>query len=116
MEKHLYTPDEMRTHQEAMAREMDELHAKNKAVLEQVQALVSPEAFLQIEDTLSDSGNTHSYLIADSPLGDPQNDGFVLGDVYYDQTMDGGISGDSYAGTMSMPLQAGQYFQFNYAY
>lgn len=115
MESHLYTLEDMRADQEAIARELDELHANNKAVLDQVQALVSPEAFQQIKDTLCDSGYTHGYLIADHPLGEPQDDGFVLGDVYVDQTLNGGFSGDDYAGTMSMPLQAGRYFQFNYA-
>lgn len=115
MESHRYTLEDMRADQEAIARELDELHAKNKAVLDQVQALVSPEAFQQIKDTLCDSGYTHGYLIADQPLGEPQDDGFVLGDVYVDQTLNGGFSGDDYAGTMSMPLHAGRYFQFNYA-
>ncbi|CAD0264246.1 hypothetical protein DENIT_20135 [Pseudomonas veronii] len=114
MESHLYTLEDMRADQEAIARELDELHVKNKAVLDQVQALVSPEAFQQIKDTLCDSGYTHGYLIADRPLGEPQDDGFVLGDVYVDQTLNGGFTGDDYAGTMSLPLQAGRYFQFNY--
>jgi len=114
-ENPLYTLEDMRADQEAIAREMDELHAKNQAVLDQVKALVSPEAFDQIKETLCDSGYTHGYLIADHPLGEPQDDGFMLGDVYIDQTTNGGLTGDDYAGTMSMPLTAGRYFQFCYA-
>ncbi|WP_223448228.1 hypothetical protein [Pseudomonas sp. BF-R-19] len=98
-----------------IAREMAELHAKNQVVLDQDQALISPDAFQQIKDTLSESGYTHSYLIADHSLGEPQDDGFLLGDVYVDQTTNGGHTGDDYAGTMSMPLPAGRYFQFSYA-
>lgn len=98
-----------------IAREMAELHAKNQLVLDQIQVLVSPDAFLQIKATLSESGYTHSYLIADHSLGEPQDDGFLLGDVYVDQTTNGGHTGDDYAGTMSMPLPAGRYFQFCYA-
>jgi hypothetical protein len=98
-----------------IAREVAELHAKNQVVLDQVQALVFPDAFQQIKDTLSESGYTHSYLIADHSLGLPQDDGFLLGDVYVDQTTNGGHTGDDYAGTMSMPLPAGRYFQFSYA-
>ena len=78
--------------------------------------MVSPEVFQQIKDTLCDSGFTHSYFIADQPLGEPQDNGFVLGDVYVNQTTNGGISGDECAGTMSMPLPAGRHFQFCYAY
>lgn len=99
----------------AIARELDELQAANQSVLDVVQGMVTPEAFQQIKDTLSDSGYTHSYVIADTPLGEPQDDDYVLGTVYVDQTTCGGLSGDEYAGTMSMPLTTGRYFQFCYA-
>jgi hypothetical protein len=105
----------MAGHDAVIARELDELHAANQVVLDQVQAIVPPEAFQQIKDTLFDSGYTHSYMIADQPLGEPQDDGFVLGDVYVDQTTNGGFTDDEYAGTMSIPLSAGRYFQFCYA-
>ncbi len=105
----------MAGHDAAIALELDQLHAKNQAVLDQVQAMVSPDAFQQIKNTLADSGYTHGYQIADNPIGEPQDDGFVLGDVYVDQTTNGGFTGDDYAGTMSMPLPAGRYFQFCYA-
>jgi hypothetical protein len=102
-------------HDAVIASELNELHAKNQVVLNQVQALVSSDAFQQIKDTLSESGYTHGYVIADQPIGEPQDDGFVLGDVYVDQTTNGGQTGDDYAGTMSIPLTAGRYFQFCYA-
>lgn len=89
----------MADHDAAIARELDQVHAENSAVLDQVQAMVSPEAFQQIKDTLADSGFTHSYQIADSPVGVPQDDDFVLGTVYVNQTTNGGFSGDDYAGT-----------------
>lgn len=105
----------MASHEAAIARELGELHAANQSVLDQVQAMVSLVAFQQIKYTLSESGFTHSYLIADSPLGEPQDDDYVLGDVYVDQTTSGGHTGDDYAGTMSMPISSGKYFQFCYA-
>jgi hypothetical protein len=98
-----------------MHREMADQRAQENAVLDQVKAMVSPEIFEQIQDELCDSGFTHSYLIADAPLGEPQDNSFGLGEVYVNQTTNGGMSGDDYAGTMSMPLPDGQYFQFSYA-
>lgn len=98
-----------------MHREMAEQREQENAVLEQVKAMVSPKVFDQIKDTLSDSSYTHSYLIAAAPLGQPQDESFDLGDVYVDQTTNGGMSGDDYAGTMSMPLPDGRFFQFCYA-
>lgn len=111
----LYTLEDMRADQEAIDREMKELHEKNKAVLDQVEALVSPEAFQQIQEALSDSEYTCEYQIVGQPVGLAQDDGYVLGDVFVDQTTNGGISGDEYAGTICMPLTAGSYFHFYYA-
>lgn len=105
----------MAGHDAVIARELDALLAANKVVLDQIQAMVSPEAFQQIKDTLCDSGYTHGYMLADQPVGEPQDDGFVLGDVFIHETTNGGITGDEYAGTMSMPLSAGRFFQFCYA-
>jgi hypothetical protein len=105
----------MAGHDAAIALELDQLHAKNQIVLDQVQAMVTPEAFQQIKNTLADSGYTHSYQIGDHALGEPQDDGYVMGDVYVDQTTNGGLTGDDYAGTISMPLPAGRYFQFCFA-
>lgn len=111
----LYTLEDMRADQEAIDREMKELHEKKQAVLDQVQALVSPEAFEQIKETLSDSGYTHTFQIVDQPVGNAQDDGFVLGEVFVDQTTNGGFTGDEFAGTICMPLAVGKYFQFHYA-
>jgi hypothetical protein len=105
----------MAGHDAAIALELKQLQVQNQAVLDQVEAMVSTVAFQQIKSTLADSGYTHSYQITDKPLGEPQDDDFVLGDVYVDQTTNGGHTGDDYAGTMSMPLLQGRYFHFCYA-
>lgn len=97
------------------AREMLEHRDKDQQILTRVQALVSQEAFQQIQESLSTSGHTHSYQIVGEPVGKPQNDGFVLVMVFVDQTFHGGPGGDDSAGTMSMPLREGKYFQFNYS-
>ncbi|MFJ7794639.1 hypothetical protein [Pseudomonas sp. NPDC096950] len=113
-ENPLYTLEDMRADQEAIDREMKELHAKNQVVLDQVQALVSPEAFQQIQETLSDSEYTCDYQIVGQPVGVAQDEGYVLGDVFVNQTMNGGFTGDEYAGTICMPITADSYFQFHY--
>jgi hypothetical protein len=95
--------------------EADALQKAQNAVLEQVKAMVSPKAYKQIEEILFDSGLTHTYLIADQALGLPQDENFELGEVYLNQTIGGGICGDDYSGTMSMPLGKGRFFQFSYA-
>lgn len=110
----LYTPEEMQADRESIEREQKEWHAKNRAVLDQVKETVSAEAFRQIEDSLAESGFTHSYQIVTQPVGMPQDEGYVLGAVYVDQTTNGGFSGDDFAGTICMPIAAGSYFQYSY--
>lgn len=111
----LYDVAKHETDREVFARETQQRREQDRAILTQVQALVSKEAFHQIQESLSTSGHTHSYQIVDQPVGKPQDDGFVLGKVFVNQTFHGGPCGDDYAGTMSMPLRGGKYFQFNYA-
>lgn len=100
---------------EVFAREMQEHREKDLAILTQVQTLVPKKAFQQIQDSLSTSGHTYSYQIVQQPVGKPQDDGFVLGKVFVNQTFHGGPCGDDGAGIMCMPLGGGKYFQFNYA-
>jgi hypothetical protein len=99
---------------DAMHKSMAEEAAKDRAVLDQVRALVSPKVFAEIEEELQDADHTHSYLIADAPRGEPQETDYSLGDIYVDQTVNGGFTGDEHAGTVSMPLPDGRYFQFDY--
>lgn len=110
----LYTEEDMRAAQASVEREQRETGEINLAVLMQVKALVSSEAFEQIEESLSESGFTHSYQIVCDPVGLAQDDGFLLGQVYVDQTKNGGHSGDDFAGTVCMPITADRYFQFAY--
>lgn len=110
-----YTQEDLERDRVIIQKELDDLHEKNQDVLRQVQALVNPAAFQQIKDSISDSGYTHTYQIVDIPSGKAQDDGFVLGAVFVDQTGCGGISGDDYPGTMFMPLGQGKYFQFDYS-
>jgi hypothetical protein len=112
-----YSPDILLAEEAAMLKSLEEEHAKNQAVLDQVRQLVTAPVFEQIKEALydSDSTSTHDYLIADAPLGVPQDeDWYLLGDVFVDQTTNGGMSGDEFAGTMSLPLPDGRFFQFYY--
>jgi hypothetical protein len=113
-ENPLYTLEDMRADQEAIDRELMEMHAKNQIVLDQVQAIVSTEAFQQIQEALSDSEYTCDYQIVGQAVGLAQDDGYVLGAVFVNQTTNGGITGDEYAGTICMPIAADTFFQFAY--
>jgi hypothetical protein len=112
-----YPPELLQAEELALCQSLSEEHAKEQAVLDQVRLLVSAPVFSQIEEALYDGDytSTHGYQIAATPLGEPQDEGYALGDVFVDQTTDGGLSGDEFAGTVSMPLPDGRFFQFYYA-
>ncbi|MNJ75433.1 hypothetical protein D3C77_725320 [compost metagenome] len=76
--------------------------------------MVPLQAFQEIEESLAEF-ECFDYSIVEQPEGEAQDDGYVLGDVYVEQTVNGGFAGDSYAGTVCMPLGEGKYLKYHYA-
>jgi len=87
---------------------------KRQAVLQEVQSVVSAEVYTDIVEELTADGYTFDYQIASSPIGQEQYGGDAWGKHYVDQTTNGGYTGEEYAGTVSIPLGDGRYFQFSY--
>jgi hypothetical protein len=85
------------------------------AVLEQVRAMVTQEAFADIQAYIAEAGYTYDYKLATEPRGEQQCEKWAFGDPYVNQTTNGGYSGDEYAGTVSIPLGDGKFFQFSYS-
>lgn len=100
-------------HDAAIAQEFSEQFEKDDKVLQQVRALVTEEAFGQIKEALAEAGGDQLEIV-DRPVGDAQDESFVLGDVFIDQTTDGGLEGDEFAGTVCMPLGDGTYLKYHY--
>lgn len=90
----------------------EEQAARNTPVLAQVKAMVTPEVFAQIMEELEEFGEVYDYAIVEQPAGQPQDNGFSLGDVYVDQSC--GLAGDDFSGTVAIPLPGGRYFQFGF--
>lgn len=89
--------------------------AKRQAVLQVVQRTVSAEVYAEIVVELTDDGYTFDYQIASEPRGREQDDGAAWGKHYVNQTTNGGYTGDDYAGTVSIPMGDGRFFQFAYS-
>ena len=83
------------------------------AVLAVVKAMVTDDCFLDIERAMADSYN-RNFKIVDQPIGEGEDQGHCFGDIFVHQTTNGGISGDDYAGTISIPLPNGKFLQFDY--
>ncbi|WP_219096206.1 hypothetical protein [Pseudomonas sp. UMAB-40] len=83
-----YPPELLQAEELALRQSLAEEHAEKQAVLDQVRLLVTESVFIQIEEALYDGDHTstHDYQIAPAPLGEPQDEGFALGDIFVDQT------------------------------
>lgn len=58
---------------------------------------------------------TCDYQIAGTPIGREQDEEGPWGKHFVNQTTNGGYTGDEYAGTVSIPLGDGRFFQFGYS-
>ena len=89
--------------------------AKRQSVLEEVRRIVSDEVYSEIVAELTEDGYTFDYIIASAPIGREQDDGAAWGKHFVNQTTNGSYTGDEFAGTVSIPLGDGRFFQFDYS-
>lgn len=120
MEKHSVLSDADRAAMaaaDASRREDERIEEQRRqSVLSAVKRVVSEKAYAEILVELSEDGTyTYDYSIEAAPVGQAQDDGASWGDTYVNQTTDGGYTGDEYAGTVSIPLGDGRFFQFSYS-
>jgi len=94
-----------------------ERYNKDQLILEQVKKLVSSNALSEIECIIEESENTYDYSIEKEYKGEleKQDQDDEIKYYYVDQTTNGGYSGDDFAGTISIPLPNGLFFQFHYS-
>jgi hypothetical protein len=86
--------------------------SKDKAILEQIKQLVSPELFEQIQNEIDESENTVDYKIVDEPCGVFQDlsndyDDEEVIKVWVNQSV--GYCGDDFHGTFDVELPNGKY-------
>lgn len=111
------TEDDLRImaeHNHAMNEYYRKEGEQRTAVLNEVRTLVTGEVFAEIESAIRDSEQTFFFQIVDKAEGDPQDDGYSF-QVYINQTVHGGHTGDEYAGTVCIPLPNGRFLKFEYA-
>lgn len=102
---------------EEISRIEREQSAKDADVLNVARLFLSEEEFDDLEILITESDDTSNYSIENEPKGEYQEDSdyrFLKG-YWVNQTTNGGFTGDEYAGTISVKLSNGQYFQFNYS-
>ncbi|MHD0644204.1 hypothetical protein ACYPKM_01040 [Pseudomonas aeruginosa] len=111
------TEDDLRImaeHNHAMNEYYRKEGEQRTAVLNEVRALVTPEVFAEIEEAITDSEQTTRFEIVDQAVGEPQDDGYSF-QVYINQTLHGGHTGDDFAGTVCIPLPDGRFLKFEYS-
>lgn len=96
-----------------MQAEIDEMKKRDKAVLDTVRQMVSPEMFECIDTWLRDGDNGiwGDLKIVDKPVGDYQEEegyGLIKG-MWIDQSA--GLAGDDWSGTLTIMIGDGEYLQ-----
>jgi hypothetical protein len=90
---------------------------KDIAVLARIESLVSTAAFNMICDDMAQSNSTYGFEIVDKTdvKGVTQDDvQFEFGERLVNQTLNGGWSGDEYAGEVYIPISQDKYFKYCY--
>lgn len=100
--------------QQEINEEIKQKAKNNQNVLDFARAHLSEIAFAELQITMKES-YVDDFAIVDKPIGTKQDDNALWGMTYVNQTGGGGISGDAFSGTLSIPLQNGLYLQFSYS-
>lgn len=100
--------------------DMDAYYAEEnrarESALREVRRLVRPRAYKDILSYIEDSGSTHSFEIVRTPDGDLQEEReYAFRECHIYQYENGGYTGDSYSGSVCIPLNAGKYLKFHYS-
>ncbi|MGK9045862.1 hypothetical protein KXR63_00685 [Stutzerimonas chloritidismutans] len=106
----LFWPD-MDAYHEAEARQ-------EAAAMREVRRLVRPRVYRDILTYIKDCETTTEFSIVSEPGAerDKQEErGYAFGYAYVNQYCNGGYTGDSYAGWVLIPLNAGKFLKFHYS-
>lgn len=101
---------------EISAMEKAQLKA-DQAILDQVKPMLSAVDFKDLMAELSDSGYAYEYEIVSAAVGDSweTDHKYQHGYRVVNQTLNGGMAGDEYAGDCYIPVAENQWFKFSYA-
>ncbi len=88
---------------------------KDKKILKSVKKQVSSKLYKEIEYEIGESEGGFNFKIVDKPNGEYQNCNDDKIKVWVDQTMNGGYSGDSFAGSVYVELPNKKYLAWDYS-
>ena len=90
---------------------------KDKKVLNEIENFLYYDEYIDVLNLIDEYGDTSHYSIEDKPNGEYIGDSnySAIEGYWANQTTNGGFVGDEYAGTISVELSNGKYFQFHYS-
>lgn len=95
-----------------------EEHRSREAALREVRRLVRCKTYRDILEYIKECDCTTEFSIVTEPGSekDKQDErGYAFGYAYVNQYENGGYTGDSYAGWVRIPLNAGKFLKFHYS-
>ena len=103
----------MQSYQEIVKKEYD----KQQKVVEEVKQLMGDEWYSEVLEALEFPEVCYPAEIVDSKSGVPQTDydGDQIKVYWVNETINGGYTGDTFAGTIYFPLSNGKYLMFHYS-
>jgi hypothetical protein len=87
--------------------------AQKTAILDRVRQVVTANAYEEILEVIADSDFAFDFSIDSSYRGEYQ-EALSCGPYWVDETVNGGMSGDDYGGTVSIKIGLSQYLTFHY--
>lgn len=101
----------------AIAEDAKKDNEEKERVLAIVKTKVTKQVYDDILYAIVMSDFTHSFKLTDKPKGDfqPDHEYIELEGIYVNQTTDGGMTGDEFAGTISIKITENEFLQFSYA-
>ena len=89
---------------------------QERRAMREVSRLVRRRVYRDILEYIEECESTSDFSITTEPYGDRQDEGeYAFECAYVYQYCNGGYTGDSYAGSVCIPLNAGKFLKFHYA-
>ena len=91
---------------------------QESAAMREVRRLVRPKVYRDILEYIKDCDHTTEFSIVTEPGSDKDKQderGYAFKFAYVNQYCNGGYTGDSYAGWVVIPLNAGKFLKFHYS-
>lgn len=93
-----------------------EITRKNNRLLDAIRKVKGKEFYQELLDVIKDSEGIYGLAeLVSKPIGQYQDEGDLIPGIWVNQTENGGITGDSFFGTVCVRIKEKKYLKFYYS-